>query len=70
MTEFGIENSFKRIIFGRTALEIKSSIGAEPIMMSGFMYHQNYWINKLLPKIYPKLEPSLVWQQRHPFKEL
>jgi len=70
MTEYGIENNFKRIIFGRTALEIKSSIGAEPIMMSGFMYHQNYWINKLLPKIYRKLEPKLIWQQRHPFKEI
>lgn len=68
MTQFGIENQFGRIIFGRTALEIKSSIGAEPVLMSGFIYHTNPFINKILPQIFPKLEPSLVWQQRHPFK--
>lgn len=68
MTQFGIENQFKKIIFGRTALEIKSSIGAEPVMMSGFIYHTNTWINKLMPKLFPQLEPSLAWQQRHPFK--
>ena len=68
MTKFGIENRFEKIIFGRTALEIKSSIGAEPIMMSGFIYHTNKWVNKFMSKIFPKLEPTLVWQQRHPFK--
>ena len=67
MTKFGIENQFKKIIFGRTALEIKSSIGAEPVIMSGFIYHKNKWINKYFDKIFPKLEPTLVWQQRHPF---
>jgi hypothetical protein len=68
MTKFGIENQFKKIIFGRTALEIKSSIGAEPIVMSGFIYHTNKYVNKVMAKIFPKLEPTLVWQQRHPFK--
>lgn len=68
MTEFGIENNFKKIIFGRTALEIKSSIGAEPILMTGFIYHTNKLINILLPKIFGKLEPEVNWQQRHPFK--
>ena len=68
MTKFGIEIQFKKIIFGRTALVIKSSIGATPIVMSGFIYHTNSWINKILPKIFPNLEPTLVWQQRHPFQ--
>lgn len=68
MTKFGIENQFQKIIFGRTALEIKSSIGAEPIIMSGFIYHKNKWINKYFDKIFPKLEPTLSWLQRHPFK--
>jgi predicted N-acyltransferase len=68
MTEFAIENNFGRIIFGRTALEIKNSIGAQPVKMSGFIYHTNALVNKFLPKIFPKLEPTLVWQQRHPFK--
>jgi predicted N-acyltransferase len=68
MTEFGIENQFKEIIFGRTALEIKSSIGAEPVVMSGFIFHQNKLINKYIGKIFQKLEPEITWQQRHPFK--
>lgn len=68
MTEYGIENGFKRIIFGRTALEIKSSIGATPIQMSGFIYHNNKLINKIIGKIFKQLEPELNWQQRHPFK--
>ena len=68
MTAFGIEHHFKKIIFGRTALEIKSSIGAVPIQMSGFIFHTNSLINKYIGKIFPKLEPTLSWQQRHPFK--
>jgi len=69
MTHFGIAHQFRKIIFGRTALEIKSSIGATPVLMTGFIYHTTTWIDKLMPRIFPKLEPSLVWQQRHPFKE-
>ena len=68
MTEFGITHQFKKIIFGRTALEIKSSIGATPIMMSGFIYHRMGLVNKFLGKIFKNLEPETVWQQRHPFK--
>lgn len=69
MTRFGIEHQFKKIIFGRTALEIKSSIGAGPVFMTGFLYHTNTLINRFMPKIFPRLEPTIAWQQRHPFKE-
>jgi hypothetical protein len=68
MTEFGIEHNFKKIIFGRTAIEIKSSIGAEPIYMSGFILHTNSLLNKYIGKIFQNLEPDLEWNQRHPFK--
>lgn len=68
MTFYAIQNQFKKIIFGRTALEIKSSVGAVPITMSGFLYHKNKWINKYINKIFRNLEPEMVWQQRHPFK--
>lgn len=67
MTEFGIKNNFKKIIFGRTALEIKSSIGAQPETMSGFIFHTNTFINRFIGKIFNQLEPKTVWQQRHPF---
>jgi Acetyltransferase (GNAT) domain len=68
MTEFGIANGVAKIIFGRTALEIKSSIGAKPVMMSGFILHRNKFINRYIGKIFEKLEPTVAWQQRHPFK--
>ena len=68
MTKYGIENGFKIIIFGRTALEIKSSVRATPVQMSGFIYHNNKVINKFIGKIFKQLEPELHWQQRHPFK--
>lgn len=68
MTKFGIEHGFEKIIFGRTALEIKSSIGATPVQMSGFIYHTNFFVNKLIPKLFKRLEPETAWQQRHPFK--
>lgn len=68
MTEYGIRNQFEKIIFGRTALEIKSSIGAKPVMMSGFIYHRNKLINKYIGRIFTNLEPEIQWQQRNPFK--
>ncbi len=68
MTQFGIAKGFTEIIFGRTALEIKSSVGAEPVIMSGFIYHNSKLINYYFDKIFPRLEPTVHWQQRHPFK--
>jgi predicted N-acyltransferase len=68
MNQYAIENGFKRIIFGRTALEIKSSVGAIPVKMSGFIYHTNPWINRFMKVFFKQLEPKAHWQQRHPFK--
>jgi predicted N-acyltransferase len=69
MIGYSINKEFKEIIFSRTALEIKSSVGATPIEMYGFMEHSNAQINKFVPKIFPRLEPDVVWQARNPFKE-
>jgi predicted N-acyltransferase len=69
MIAYTINKGFKEIIFSRTALEIKSSVGAKPMEMYGFMEHSNSHINKYVPKIFPKLEPEIVWQERNPFKE-
>jgi predicted N-acyltransferase len=68
MIAYSINKGFKEIIFSRTALEIKSSVGAKPMEMFGFMEHSNSHINKYVPKIFPKLEPEVVWQERNPFK--
>ncbi|PZX93746.1 8-amino-7-oxononanoate synthase [Flavobacterium aquariorum] len=68
MIAYSINKGFKEIIFSRTALEIKSSVGAKPMEMFGFMEHSNKQINKHVPKIFPKLEPEIIWQERNPFK--
>lgn len=68
MTEFGISNKFKRIVFGRTALEIKSTIGAEPVEIFGLIKHNNKAINPFMEKIFTSLNPKIEWIQRKPFK--
>ena len=68
MTEFGVSNQSKRIVFGRTALEIKSTIGAEPAEIFGLIKHNNKAINPFMGKIFTSLNPKVEWIQRKPFK--
>ena len=68
MTSHAIQNGFSKIIFGRTALEIKSSIGARPEEMVGLMKHSSKLINRFLPFFFNYLEPKTVWQERNPFQ--
>lgn len=68
MVEFGIDEKFRRIIFGRTALEIKSTIGAEPVEIFGLIKHRNYLLNLLMDRIFTSLNPDIEWIQRKPFK--
>ncbi len=68
LINLGIDNKFKRIVFSRTAHEIKSSVGAEPIEMSLFMKHDNFIMNRLLLSILRVLSPREKWTPRTPFK--
>lgn len=68
MVEFGIDHQFERIIFGRTALEIKSTIGAEPVEIFGLIKHNNFIINPFMKTIFPSISPKTEWIQRKPFK--
>lgn len=70
MISYSIKKQFKSIVFARTALEIKSSVGAKPLVMYGLLEHSNVLIHSKIGKIFNYLEPKTVWQQRHPFKEL
>jgi hypothetical protein len=63
-----IHNGFKRINFGRTALEIKSSVGAKPEQLYGWMQHHNKLINRNLEFFFKLLEPEVKWIERSPFK--
>lgn len=68
MVDFSIYHQFKRIIFGRTALEIKSTIGAEPVEIFGLIKHKNFLANQFMKNIFPSLSPKTEWIQRKPFK--
>ncbi len=69
MIGYAIKEQFKTVIFARTALEIKSSVGAKPIKMFGLMSHDNTFINSRLDFFFRYLEPETIWQERHPFQE-
>jgi hypothetical protein len=68
MIAYSINKGFKEIIFARTALEIKSSVGAKPEEMFGFIHHSNSIINSKMDKLFCYLEPKTEWQERNPFK--
>ncbi|WP_367754985.1 GNAT family N-acetyltransferase [Flavobacterium sp. WC2430] len=68
MIGYSINKGYKRIIFARTALEIKSSVGAKPIKMYGLMKHSNPFINLFVSKTFSYFEPVMKWQERNPFK--
>ncbi|MBT8220196.1 MAG: hypothetical protein KJP00_10235 [Bacteroidia bacterium] len=65
----GIELGKKRILFARTAMEIKSSVGAEPHQMYVYLKHRNKFLNSAIPKIATFLKGNEDWVQRKPFKE-
>jgi predicted N-acyltransferase len=68
MVAYSINKGFKKIIFARTALEIKSSIGAKPLEMHGFAQHSNPIADLAFETLFNYLEPKVVWQERNPFK--
>jgi len=69
MINYSINKKYKRIIFARTALEIKSSVGAKAVDMFGLIKHSNPLINLLVSKTFSYFEPEIEWQERNPFKE-
>ena len=68
MIAYSINQGFKEIVFARTALEIKSSVGAKPVKMYGLITHSNALINKNIGKLFDYLEPKTDWNERNPFK--
>ncbi|CAM2788966.1 peptidogalycan biosysnthesis protein [Flavobacterium frigoris] len=68
MIGFSINKGYSRIIFARTALEIKSSVGAKPMDMFGMMQHSNPILNLFVSKTFRYFEPKMEWKQRNPFK--
>ncbi|MDO7172132.1 GNAT family N-acetyltransferase [Mariniflexile sp. AS56] len=67
MLEFGISNNFKTVVYARTAMEIKSSVGAKPEAMVVYIKHSNLILNAILKQIFGLMNPKQEWEERHPF---
>ncbi|MBP0902887.1 GNAT family N-acetyltransferase [Mariniflexile gromovii] len=68
MLEFGIINHFETIVYARTAMEIKSSVGAKAKPMFVYMKHTNSFMNAVLKQLFGLMNPKQDWEERHPFK--
>ncbi len=68
MLKTGIENKVEQLHFGRTAPEIKSTIGAVPSPMYGYVKHFNPIFNFLFVRNYTANLKPKEYTFRHPFK--
>lgn len=68
MVEYGINNRAEKLHFGRTAPEIKSTIGATPSPMYGYLKHRNAFFNFLFTKPYTRNLKPKQYELRNPFK--
>ncbi len=65
-----IHEKAETLYYFRTALEIKSSVGAIPYRMLCYFRHNSSLINRLIPIIFKYFVPQQHWKQRHPFKSM
>ena len=64
----GIARRSQQVWLGRTALEIKSSIGAVPRPLSCYIRHRNPIGNRAMRPLFHLVKPS-QWTRRNPFGE-
>lgn len=69
MAKFAIDNTFESVVYARTAMEIKSSVGAIPKTMVVYVKHTNKFINSILEQLFKLMDPTQKWEMRHPFKD-
>ena len=69
MVRDAVAQGSKRLVFARTALEIKSSVGAVAEEMYCYTRHWYDLPNRFVPKIFSYLNPVEEWTPRNPFKE-
>lgn len=68
MIGHAIDAKSKKLVFGRSAMEIKSSVGAQPQQVFGFIRHNNPLLNPFMAKLFPYYEPKTTWKERNPYK--
>jgi hypothetical protein len=64
-----IENNKKQLFLGRTASEIKSTVGAEAYELTCYIRHRNPLSNRIIKPFVDYLKPT-EWVPRNPFKEI
>lgn len=67
--EIAINKNLKTINFGRTASEIKSSVGAEPQDLTMYLRHKKSITNRILKLFLQRVQPT-PFQQKFPFKTI
>ncbi len=68
LTSYAIDRGKSGVMMSRTAMEIKSSVGAVPSEQFLFVKAFNPLINRILGPVLQYFLPEEKWQQRHPFK--
>lgn len=58
----------RRVLFGRDAQEVKSSLGARPLPWTSFLRHESRAATALLAATARRFGP-VSWSPRHPFRE-
>jgi hypothetical protein len=66
--EKGIQKNIRKVNFGRTAAEIKSTVGAVPQNLICYIRPQNT-VSRMIQKPFIQFLQPTEWVQRNPFKE-
>ncbi len=64
---FAIQNKIKKLHFGRTATEIKTTIGAQPMPLNAYLKMHQRFYNLLLPSFLKRIKAP-EYTVRNPFK--
>ena len=67
--KIGIDKNITILNFGRTASEIKSSVGAIPQDLTIYFRHKKRITNRILHLFLQRVQPT-GFQQKFPFKDL
>jgi hypothetical protein len=68
LLEQAITGGFRTLDYGRTALEIKSSVGAQAIEYAVLVKARYGWLNRLIPLFTPAVYTASEWVARNPFR--
>lgn len=69
MIEEGIKQKVKKIFMSRTAVEIKSSVGAKAVDVYCYLFHRKSIYNRLVPELVKRLYKPEEWVPRNPFRD-